>query len=148
MEQTASPVHDRRSTPTGQAIPQEVTAHPIQPAGSHTNRNRTIGRSPPISYVLTSFQDGTELGDGLRLLVSPDGLKWSELPGAPLILPRAKAAKSRVFRDPSMVYHGGHFHLVFTSDLCVDQVPATAVRRHVPRPVLWVRALARSSNGR
>ena len=87
--------------------------------------------------MLTSFQDGTELGDGLRLLVSPDGLKWSELPGAPLILPRAKAAKSRVFRDPSMVYHGGHFHLVFTSDLCVDQVPGHwQCRRHTkPRPV-------------
>ena len=39
---------------------------------------------------MTSFQDGAVLGDGLRLLVSADALRWSELPGAPPIFFTAK----------------------------------------------------------
>lgn len=88
-------------------------------------------------YVMCSFQDLKHLGDGLRLLVSPDGLRWSELPGAPLLLPLTHIEGAKVFRDPSMVWHHGHFHLVFTSDLCVDQVPDRwKCRRHTkPRPM-------------
>ena len=87
--------------------------------------------------MLCSFQDLQHLGDGLRLLISPDGLRWSELPGAPLLLPLANIEGAKVFRDPSMVWYRGHFHLVFTSDLCVDQVPDRwKCRRHTkPRPM-------------
>jgi hypothetical protein len=149
-------------------------------------RNLSSSHAGPaqISYVMCTFQDGSALGDGLHLLVSADGLEWSELPGAPVILPVERLAPARVFRDPSIVWfrgafailspppartsdgkaspaHGptfppaplcllcprgrlpsrcalaGHFHLVFTSDLCVDQVPGHwQCRRHtVPRPV-------------
>lgn len=90
------------------------------------------------AYVLVSFKDLTALGDGLRLLVSDDGLSWSALPGEPLLLPLASIEGARVFRDPSVAWHDGWFHLVFTSDLCVDQVPGKWVcRRHgkPPRPV-------------
>ena len=86
--------------------------------------NATPPRSSGPSYILTSFQDGAVLGDGLRLLVSQDALHWSELQGSPLLLPLEKLRRlgAKVFRDPSIVFHGGRFHLVFTSDLCVDQV--------------------------
>lgn len=94
----------------------------------------------PVSYVLTSFKDGAVLGDGLRLLVSVDAKRWSELPGShDPVLPLSRLSKfgAKVFRDPSMVYAHGRFHLVFTSDLCVDQVPGHwKCRRHTkPRPV-------------
>ena len=95
---------------------------------------------PPIAFILTSFQDGAVLGDGLRLLVSADALHWSTLPGAPVSLPlsQLRPLDVRVFRDPSIVWHGGHFHLVFTSHLCADQVYGHwQCRRHTkPRPVL------------
>ena len=71
------------------------------------------------------------LGDGLRLLVSTDGLRWSALPRVAPVLPLSRVEGAKVFRDPSMVWHAGYFHLVFTSDLCVDQAPGKWVcRRH------------------
>ena len=55
------------------------------------------------------------LGDGLRLLVSVDAKKWSELPGShEPVLPLSRLSKfgAKVFRDPSMVYANGCFHLI------------------------------------
>ncbi|KAL1515973.1 hypothetical protein AB1Y20_002586 [Prymnesium parvum] len=81
-------------------------------------------------YVMTTFKNGAAhrngvgngLGDGLRLLASPDGRRWQPLPGEPILL-RTDATGGRVLRDPSIVKAGGLFHLVFTSDLCVGQKP-------------------------
>lgn len=77
-------------------------------------------RAERAAYVLASFTNGRELGDGLRLLTSRDGRRWSVLPGEPVLLPLARTG-GRVFRDPSVVWHGGRYHLVWTSDLCVGQ---------------------------
>ena len=69
-------------------------------------------------YILSSFQNGRTLGDGLRLLASHDGRQWSAVPEKLLPLSRTGG---RVFRDPSLLWHGAMFHLVWTSDLCVGQ---------------------------
>ena len=86
-----------------------------------------LPRPPPPpalgpSYVLASFKNGDALGDGLRVLHSRDGRRWHALPGEPILLPLSSAG-GHVFRDPSMVWNGGRFHLVWTTDLCVAQVP-------------------------
>ena len=98
----------------------------------------TVDSGGTWKYVMASFMDGNVLGDGLRLLVSADGMDWSEVPrpGAPPVLPLADIPRARVFRDPSLLWHAGQFHLVFTSDLCVDQVAGHwKCRRHTkPRP--------------
>ena len=80
---------------------------------------------------MASFKDGKVMGDGLRLLYSTDGLRWEALPSADkvdrgygddIVLAREDIPNARVFRDPSLLWHGGFFHLVFTSELCVYQV--------------------------
>ena len=90
-------------------------------------------------YVFATFTDGATLGEGLHILVSSDGLVWRTLQGAlpPLAAPSTRVALSlrstcagdpillpqgrlgTVFRDPSIVWHGGWFHLAFTTELCV-----------------------------
>ena len=105
--------------------------------------------APPIGYVLTSFQDGAVLGDGLRFLTSANALQWSALPGdPPPLLPLSAIPHATVFRDPSMVWHAPWFYLVFTSNLCVDQVFGHwQCRRHTkPRPTARF-GFARSRNG-
>ena len=97
------------------------------------SRHRVLPRR--AAYVLASFQDLEALGDGLRMLISTDGLHWSAIPGSPLLLPLAQIKGARVFRDPSIAWHPPFFHLVFTSDLCVDQVPGHwKCRRHGKKP--------------
>ena len=76
----------------------------------------------PGAYVLVSFKNGAVLGDGLRLLVSRDARRWHALPNEPLVLPLAETGGT-VFRDPSILWWHGAFHLVWSSDLCVGQVP-------------------------
>ena len=96
---------------------------------------------PPLElYVFATFTDGSTLGEGLHVLVSSDGLAWRTLQGAlpppppplaasplsrlrstcagdPILLPQGRLGT--VFRDPSIVWHGGWFHLAFTTELCV-----------------------------
>ncbi len=74
-------------------------------------------------WAMATFQNGPPplLGDGLRMLFSEDGFVWEEPAGAPIVL-RPSDVGARVLRDPSVVFHAGLFHLVYTSDLCVKQV--------------------------
>ena len=95
--------------------------------------------SPFVLYVFATFTDGATLGEGLHLLVSSDGLTWRTLQGAlpfargalrrdklslhfhcagdPILLPQGRVGT--VFRDPSILWHNGWFHLAFTTELCV-----------------------------
>ena len=81
----------------------------------------TVNAAP--AYVLAAFKNSETLGDGLRVLTSTDALSWDPLPAEPLLLGLARTG-GRVFRDPSIAWADGRFHLVFTSDLCVGQVRA------------------------
>lgn len=86
------------------------------------------------AYVLATFKDNKVLGDGLRFLVSTDGLQWDALGpdgDEQVQLRREDIPGARVFRDPSLLFHDGWFHLVFSSELCVYQVHSKA---EIPRP--------------
>lgn len=88
---------------------------------SHAHPPAATDASPAL--VLASFKNGPKksLGTGLRLLHSRDGRRWDALRGEPLLLPLSRTPEARVFRDPSILWHGGRFHLVWTTDLCVGQ---------------------------
>jgi hypothetical protein len=91
-------------------------------------------RAPQAAYVLATFKDGKMMGDGLRFLVSTDGLQWEAVgsdgdDGEQIHLRREDIPGARVFRDPSLVFHDGWFHLVFSSELCVYQVHPRAARQ-------------------
>ena len=100
----------------------------LPPPAPSLSTSLTPRRSPPHTidtpgaYVLVSFKNGAVLGDGLRLLVSRDARRWHALPNEPLVLPLAETG-GKVFRDPSILWWHGAFHLVWSSDLCVGQVP-------------------------
>ena len=89
---------------------------------SLTPRRPPLHVDTPGAYVLVSFKNGEVLGDGLRLLVSRDARRWHALPNEPLVLPLEQTG-GKVFRDPSILWWQGAFHLVWSSDLCVGQVP-------------------------
>ena len=97
---------------------------PPSPSSSTSMRPRQAASHGNTSgaYVLVSFKNGAVLGDGLRLLVSRDAQRWHSLPNEPLVLPLAETGGT-VFRDPSILWRHGAFHLVWSSDLCVGQVP-------------------------
>ena len=92
------------------------------PSTSLTPRRQPPHVDTPGAYVLVSFKNGAVLGDGLRLLVSRDARRWHALPNEPLVLPLAETG-GKVFRDPSILWWHGAFHLVWSSDLCVGQMP-------------------------
>jgi hypothetical protein len=129
--------------PTSEPPPRSSSSHasPPPPTPTRTEASHPPPSPPSPSYILTSFQDGRVLGDGLRFLVSVYGLRWTALPGEPLSLPlerlRAIDQHATVIRDPSVVWHADYYYLVFTSNLCVDQVYGHwQCRRHTkPRPV-------------
>lgn len=73
-------------------------------------------------FVLATFKNGKALGDGLRLLTSLDSRRWTPLQGEPVVLPLIETG-GLVFRDPSMLWWRGAFHIAWTSDLCVGQLP-------------------------
>lgn len=99
------------------------------------------GASDSGFWVLTTFTDGSKLGEGMHLLTSRagDGRRWTPLPGDPLVFSHADfppweeaGGRATVFRDPSITWHGGWFHLVFTTELCAG-LPTVAFhcdRRH------------------
>jgi hypothetical protein len=92
--------------------------------------------APQAAYVLATFKDNKVMGDGLRFLVSTDGMEWEAVgpegdDDAQLQLRREDIPGAKVFRDPSMLFHDGWFHLVFSSELCVFQVARTP-SVHVP----------------
>ena len=127
------------------AMKASVRAPPAPSSLSHTASPPPADDAP--HYVLATFVNGATLGDGLRLLHSSDGYAWEALPGAPLLLPLAETG-GRVFRDPSIVLHDGVFHLVWSSDLCVGQLPGKWQCReergpHRPKPRF---GYARSTN--
>ena len=108
--------------------------------------------STPRRYLMATFQDGDSLGDGLRLALSLDGLRWRALADNPLVV-NVNSTGGNVFRDPSILWHAGSFHVVFTSDICVDQrgydwrcgnpVPGSATRFgyvHSTDLVTWPRS--------
>lgn len=127
------------------AMKASVRAPPAPSSLSHTASPPPADDAP--HYVLATFVNGATLGDGLRLLHSSDGYAWEALPGAPVLLPLAETG-GRVFRDPSIVLHDGVFHLVWSSDLCVGQLPGKWQCReergpHRPKPRF---GYARSTN--
>ena len=69
------------------------------------------------AFAFVTFTDGRTLGEGLHVLGSTDGRRWTALAGDPLVL--KQGALGVVFRDPSIAWHGGYFHLAFTTELCV-----------------------------
>ncbi len=58
------------------------------------------------------------MGEGLRLLTSSDGTgAWMPaLAGDPIVF--AQGQLGTVFRDPSVVWYDGWFHLAYTTELC------------------------------
>jgi hypothetical protein len=63
------------------------------------------------TYLFTSFRGNGE--DGLRLLWSEDGYRWSEVPGTFL---KPSVGPSKLMRDPSLARGpDGTFHLVWTT---------------------------------
>ena len=143
----AATSHKKRSLPTPQQAAPRIAK--LQSADMH-RRSSPENTTRPV-YALVSFQDLKQLGDGLRLLISSDGLQWSALAGSPLLLPLARIKGAKVFRDPSVVWHAGYFHLVFTSDLCVDQVPVSnkplTHAYDIPWPVRYLAALPSDNSG-
>lgn len=78
---------------------------------------------PGMRFVFASFQDwdtnmALRRGDGLHLLASVDGngKQWKALADNRILLPQDRIGT--VFRDPSLVFHGGWFHLAWTTELC------------------------------
>ena len=69
------------------------------------------------AFAFVTFTDGRTLGEGLHVLGSTDGRRWTALAGDPLVLKQGTLGV--VFRDPSIAWHGGYFHLAFTTELCV-----------------------------
>ncbi len=68
-------------------------------------------------YLFTSFRGNGE--DGLRLLYSFDGYRWTNVPGTFL---KPDAGPSKLMRDPSLVRGpNGTFHLVWTTGWKADQ---------------------------
>ena len=66
-------------------------------------------------YVYATFTDGEVLGEGMHVLISTDARSWAPLvAGDPVLLRSA----GTVFRDPSIVYSDGWFHVVYTTELC------------------------------
>ena len=114
-------------------------AHAPSPSPSWQAARPPPSSPPLVLYVFATFTDGATLGEGLHILVSSDGLAWRTLQGAlpplaapstrvtlslrstcagdPILLPQGRLGT--VFRDPSIVWHGGWFHLAFTTELCV-----------------------------
>ena len=68
------------------------------------------------AFAFVTFTDGRTLGEGLHVLGSTDGRRWTALTGDPLVL--KQGALGVVFRDPSITYYGGYFHLAYTTELC------------------------------
>ena len=84
------------------------------------NRQRAPPPSapPPALFAYATFADGDALGEGLHVLVSEDAHHWTPLVEGDPILARP-ADVGTVFRDPSIVYLDGWFHLAYTTELCV-----------------------------
>jgi len=128
-EGTSSPP----GTPVAAIAAERVAAEPVQwqvapekagEAGEddvYASREADDGEA--VGYVMASFKQGKAMGDGLRLLHSQDALRWEALPpsGKP-VLAWTEVDGASVFRDPSVVWDRGLFHLVFTAELCVHQV--------------------------
>ena len=127
-EGTSSPP----GTPVAAIAAERVAAEPVQwqvapekagEAGEddvYASREADDGEA--VGYVMASFKQGKAMGDGLRLLHSQDALRWEALPpsGKP-VLAWTEVDGASVFRDPSVVWDRGLFHLVFTAELCVHQ---------------------------
>ena len=65
---------------------------------------------------MLTFTDGTTYGEGAHVVTSLDGYRWRTLSGDPTVL--RQGVVGTVVRDPSIVWHDGFFHLVFTTELC------------------------------
>ena len=73
--------------------------------------------APRELFVFATFtNDPSAFGEGLHVLASLDGLNWHTLAKDPILLAAGKVGT--LFRDPSIMWHHGWFHLVFTTDLC------------------------------
>ena len=81
------------------------------------------------AWVLTTFTDGRVLGEGMHVLGLTLGggpAAFVPLAGDPLVFTPGRDARGAawaggeptVFRDPSVAFHDGWFHLVFTTELC------------------------------
>ena len=125
-EGTASPP----GTPVAAMAAERVAAEPVQwqvapeKAGevAEDSDSREADGGEAGGYVMASFKQGKAMGDGLRLLHSQDALRWEALPpSGKAVLAWTEVEGASVFRDPSMVWDRGLFHLVFTAELCVHQ---------------------------
>lgn len=71
----------------------------------------SLGSCSGKAYLFTSFHEPAN--EGLRMLYSYDGKKWTDLD---TVLLQPKVGNQKVMRDPSMVQGpDGTFHLVWTS---------------------------------
>ena len=70
---------------------------------------------PPL-FVLTTFKDGMTYGEGVHVVTSSDGRAWRPLEGDPTVFKQGQVGT--VVRDPSIIWHRGYFHLVYTTELC------------------------------
>lgn len=72
---------------------------------------------PPAAFAFATFVNGDAMGDGLRVLMSLDARSWWPLlRGDPVVLRRGLLGQ--VFRDPSICWLDGWFHLVYTTEIC------------------------------
>ncbi|EOD37900.1 hypothetical protein EMIHUDRAFT_454738 [Emiliania huxleyi CCMP1516] len=139
-EGTASPP----GTPVAAMAAERVAAEPVQwqvapetagDAGEDSD-SREADDGEAGGYVMASFKQGKAMGDGLRLLHSQDALRWEALPpsGKP-VLAWTEVEGASVFRDPSMVWDRGLFHLVFTAEL--GAAPCGAPSGHEGDETAW-----------
>ena len=104
------------------------------PLSSTSSSSSTAHREDVERWVLVTFSDGSRLGEGMHVLTAGhdaapwDGRQWQTLPNDPLVFTPERDAvgaawasaggPATVFRDPSVVWRDGWFHLVFTTELC------------------------------
>ena len=74
----------------------------------------TFEAGPAGTYEGLHLPEG--FGEGLHLMVSTDGTAWQTLSNDPIELAAGKVGT--VFRDPSITWNDGWFHLVFTTEVC------------------------------
>ncbi|KAL1510392.1 hypothetical protein AB1Y20_006701 [Prymnesium parvum] len=76
---------------------------------------RSTSEELPL-FVMSTFVDGRTYGEGVHILTSHDARAWRPLDGDPNVYPQGRAGT--VVRDPSIIWHEGYFHIVYTTELC------------------------------
>ena len=114
--------YDRVAVPAG-CTPSASTAQPAARALRlcHIHRWLHSRRRPACSRLVR--RSGVENSPGCTAAAAAStrsvalSCLCSTCAGDPILLPQGRLGT--VFRDPSIVWHGGWFHLAFTTELCV-----------------------------